>query len=152
MFERILVPLDGSSLAELALPLAAEMARRFEASVTLTRVVLPPHVVSHTAGAAYASLLTGLREVALDEASAYLQGQAASLQAQGVAAGIHLVDGEPVADMILEVAEAIAADLVVMSTHGRSGVSRWVFGSVADRLLRSARMPILLVRAAPDAT
>lgn len=151
MFEHILIPLDGSPLAEAALPVALEVASRFEAELTLIRVVLPPHVVGHATGAAYASLLTGLREIAYEEAEVYLRDQQTRLAETGTAVSVRVVDGEPVADMILEAAAELSTDLIVMSTHGRSGVSRWVFGSVADRVLRSAGVPILLVRAGPEA-
>ncbi|MCA9941120.1 MAG: universal stress protein [Anaerolineales bacterium] len=149
MFKHILVPLDGSALAESALPVALEVAQKFDGEITLVRVVLPPHVVSHTTGAAYASLITGLRELAYEEAESYLKTQQGSLRQQGHIVHCKVVDGEPVADIILDVAEGLPVDLIVMSTHGRSGVSRWVFGSVADRVLRLASMPILLVRAQP---
>ncbi len=150
MFNHILVPLDGSGLAETALPVALEVAQKFDSEITLVRVVLPPHVVSHTTGAAYASLITGLREIAFEEAESYLKTQQSALRQQGYRVHSKIVDGEPVADIILDVAEGMTVDLIVMCTHGRSGVSRWVFGSVADRILRQASMPILLVRAQPE--
>lgn len=152
MFNHILVPLDGSGLAESALPIALEVASKFESAITIMRVVLPPHVVSHTTGAAYASLITGLREIAYEEAESYLKAQQGSLRQQGYQVHCKVVDGEPVADIILDVAEGLPVDLIVMSTHGRSGVSRWVFGSVADRILRQASIPILLVRSQQDET
>jgi nucleotide-binding universal stress UspA family protein len=150
MFQHILVPLDGSPLAAAALLPAQEVATRFDARVTLARVVSPPHIMSHASGAAYASLLTGLREIAREEAELYLKEEAEKLVREGLRVESTVVDGEPVADVILETAVKLAVDLIVMSTHGRSGVSRWVFGSVADRVLRSATMPILLVRAPTD--
>lgn len=149
MFNHILIPLDGSKLAETALPVALEVAQKFDSEITLLRVVLPPHVVSHTTGAAYASLITGLREIAFEEAEIYLKAQQDALRQQGYRIHSQIVDGEPVADIILDAAETLAVDLIVMCTHGRSGVSRWVFGSVADRILRQAAIPILLVRAQP---
>lgn len=149
MFNHILIPLDGSKLAETALPVALEVAQKFDSEITLLRVVLPPHVVSHTTGAAYASLITGLREIAFEEAEIYLKTQQDALRQQGYHIHSQIVDGEPVADIILDAAENLTVDLIVMCTHGRSGVSRWVFGSVADRILRQATMPILLVRAQP---
>ncbi|GAB4158078.1 MAG: universal stress protein [Candidatus Promineifilaceae bacterium] len=149
MFNHILVPLDGSKLAETALPVALEVAQKFNSEITLLRVVLPPHVVTHTAGAAYASLITGLREIAFEEAESYLKAQQNALRQQGHRVHSKIADGEPVADIILDVAENMPVDLIVMCTHGRSGISRWVFGSVADRILRQAAMPILLVRAQP---
>lgn len=149
MFNHILIPLDGSKLAETALPVALEVAQKFDSEITLLRVVLPPHVVSHTTGAAYASLITGLREIAFEEAEIYLKTQQDALRQQGYRIHCQIVDGEPVADIILDAAENLTVDLIVMCTHGRSGVSRWVFGSVADRILRQATMPILLVRAQP---
>jgi nucleotide-binding universal stress UspA family protein len=84
------------------------------------------------------------------EARAYLQAQAAGLQKNGCTVAVEVRSG-PVADTILAFAEASAADLIAMSTHGRGGLSRAVMGSVADRVVRSGRLPVLVRRAAEGA-
>jgi nucleotide-binding universal stress UspA family protein len=150
IFKHLLVPLDGSALAEKALPSAMALANRFESELTLLRVIPPPYVTTRVGGGAYGDLIVNLRRMAFDEAQAYLRAQQGSLRQQGFKAHIHLLEGEAVAELILNVIESLDVDTVVMSTHGRSGLSRWVFGSVADKVLRRANVPILLVRATAE--
>ncbi|HEX6387373.1 MAG TPA: universal stress protein [Anaerolineae bacterium] len=148
MFKRILVPLDGSRLAEAALPAAIELASKFDSVVTLLRVVQPPQLVmTHTDGSIYAELLTNLRQQAEEDAALYLKAHQNLLRQQGYSVHSHISEGEPVAEIILEVAANRDCDTIVMSTHGRGGISRWVFGSVADKVLRQANVPVLLIRA-----
>jgi nucleotide-binding universal stress UspA family protein len=146
MFQNILVPLDGSKLAENALRPAMELAQKFEGEITLLRVVRSPYPITDLSGAAYGDMVVGMREILQDEAKGYLQAQKGSLTGQGYKVKTHLIDGDMVADQILDVAQAQKMDVIVMSTHGRSGVGRWVYGSVADRVLQHATIPILLVR------
>jgi nucleotide-binding universal stress UspA family protein len=143
MIRQILVPLDGSELAEHALPIAAELARRAGAAVILMRGV---SMVTESLGmlAAGAPELMGLAE---DGARGYLGEVARGLAGQGLTVVIE-IRLDPAADGILACAEEQAADLIVMSTHRRGGLGRWVYGSVADRVLRGAPIPMLLVRAA----
>lgn len=152
MFKRILVPLDGSRLAEAALPAALELASKFDSEVTLLRVVQPPQLMlSHTDGSVYAELLTSLRQEANEDARFYLKTHQNSLRQQGYRVKAHVTEGEPVAEVILEVVTGLGCDTIVMSTHGRGGVSRWVFGSVADKVLRQANVPVILIRASEEA-
>lgn len=147
MFQHILVPLDGSRLAEAALPPALQLASKFDGKITLVRVAQPPHLVLANGGGAYADLLIDLREQADEEAEEYLRAHQGSLRQQGYRIDIRVAAGEPVAEIILEIGDGIDADTIVMSTHGRGGLSRWVYGSVADKVLRHARVPVLLIRA-----
>lgn len=147
MFKHILVPLDGSHLAEAALPAALALASRFDGEITLLRVVRPPYIMTNTGGAVYAELLVALRDQMHEEATAYLKNYQGSLRQQGYVAHSHITEVEPVAEAILDVAEALGVDTIVMSTHGRGGMSRWVYGSVADKVLRGATVPVLLIRA-----
>jgi nucleotide-binding universal stress UspA family protein len=78
-------------------------------------------------------------------AKEYLEGVAKSLREQGLVVNIAVTQGQP-ADEIVDFAEKNGVDLVIMATHGRSGVGRWVFGSVSDRVMREAKAPLLLVR------
>ena len=144
MYKRILVPLDGSPLAEAALDHARQLALCHNSEIVLLRVVISPYTI-----VAPDLVLAGQgvdQELLQQEAEQYLQTQANKLAAQGIA--IHLVACQgPVAEAILDHARSLAVDVIVMSTHGRGGVSRWVYGSVADRVLQAAPCPVLLIRA-----
>lgn len=150
MIQHLLVPLDGSKLAESALPIALEVAQKFDSDITLLRVVLPPYVVTHTAGATYASLISSLRDAAFEEAESYLKAQKGSLQGQGFRVHAKVIEGELVANVILDAAQKVPANLIVISTHGRGGFSRLVFGSVADKVIRQSTIPVLIVRSQED--
>jgi nucleotide-binding universal stress UspA family protein len=131
MFRRILVPLDGSALAEAVLPQAGELARLHGAEVVLLRVEsAPDYAVAQAA----------------EEAQHYLRGVAASLWEARVQVSMMVVLSGDAAGEILVQAELTAADLILMATHGRSGVGRWMLGSVAEKVLRAAVTPVLLVR------
>lgn len=151
MFKHLLVPLDGSLLAEAALPVAVEIASRFDSDLTLLRVTRPPAVASSMGQPVYAERLGELRDWACEEATGYLKQIQNTLRQQGYKVQIHVTEGEPAADVILETAAGFGIDTIVMSTHGRSGISRWVFGSVADRVLRQSNIPVLIVRANEEA-
>lgn len=145
MYRRLLVPLDGSALAEKALAHAQELARLFGSELILLRVVVSPYtlVAPDLILAGADPDLPALRA----NAEAYLRSVASRLEGQGVTVRTVVCDG-PVAETILDQAQAQDADLIVMSTHGRSGVRRWVYGSVAERVLQGAACPVLLIRAA----
>jgi len=138
VYTHIVVPLDTSELAEQALPHAIEIARRFEAQVELLTVV--PASVEDAIGPA--------AEEAWDprklEAQEYLEAVASRLSQEGIAVRTAVRRGD-VAEEIID--HAAHCDLIVMCTHGRSGLGRWVYGSITDRALRHAGVPILLVRA-----
>ena len=146
MFQHILVPLDGSPLAEAALGPALALADKFGSEITLLRVSVQPYLPTDGLNASYADLIAGLREQALADARTYLATQQGSLRQQGYSVHAQVTELEPVAEAILNVAEADKVDTIVMSTHGRGGLSRWVYGSVADRVLRHAHVPVLLIR------
>ncbi|MCB8945606.1 MAG: universal stress protein [Ardenticatenaceae bacterium] len=150
MFKHILVPLDGSYLAEAAIPAALELASRFDSKVSLLRVTRTPYVASGLDGSAYAELIVTLRQQEYDEADEYLKMMQRNLRQQNYMVETYVREGEPVAELILDVAQEGGVDTIVMSTHGRGGVSRWVFGSVADRVLRHADIPVVLIRAKED--
>ncbi|MFO7538403.1 MAG: universal stress protein [Chloroflexota bacterium] len=157
MFTHLLIPLDGSRLAEAALPSALALAAKFESTITLLRVVRPPDISTSTTGSPMTEVLTMLRAHSQEEAESYLRVLQGSLRQQGYKIHRHVIFGDGVADIILEVAQgqavvqSQAVDVIVMSTHGRSGLSRWVFGSVADKVLRQAQVPVLLIRAQEEA-
>lgn len=146
MFKHILVPLDGSSFAEAAMPAAVEIADRFDSKITLIHVLRPIFVVTGPDGFAYAESLKNLRDQACEEAKVYLGEQCSWLRHHGFTAQNEIIESESVAEAILDMAEQSDVDAIVMSTHGRGGISRWVYGSVADKVLRYASVPVLLIR------
>ena len=147
MFKRIMVPLDGSVLAEAAIQQALILAGQFDAELVLLRVVTPQHVSVHFDGASYAEMLGQLRAYAKDESTTYLQNLQRELAERGYKVRMLIVEDDFVAEAILEQVEVEAIDVIVMSTHGRGGIRRWVFGSIADKVLRQADIPVMLIRA-----
>jgi nucleotide-binding universal stress UspA family protein len=148
MIKRILVPLDGSELAERALPYAEELAHQFGATLVLVRVVNSVELSRSQAFSGYlpAEVYDTAFEDARQAAHEYLEATAKRLAADGLEVDWAMRTGDPAGEVVEHEREA-RADLVVMSTHGRSGLGRWVFGSVADRVLRGGTVPVLLVRA-----
>ncbi len=149
MYHRILVPLDGSPLAEAALPHAAAIARRFGAGITLLQVVstLPVTTAVDAAATAGAEAMLAMEAIEATEQAAhdYLEEVARRPELEGISFRLRVVRGSPARE-IVRLAQEERAELIVMSTHGRSGLGRLVFGSVADQVLREAGIPILLVR------
>ena len=144
MYTNILVPLDGSAFAETALPHASALAAKFDCKITLVKVFETPHVYQTVDKAA--GVLEDIHQAAIKDASDYLEAQKAKLAAEGLSVEVDFIEGGNVAAMILEAIEESGADLVVMSTHGRSGLDRWRFGSVAERVARHASVPVVLIR------
>ena len=145
MYERILLTLDSSRLAEKAIPHAAALAKAFQARLCLLSVV---PVISDV-GAAGGPAMAVAWEAQVDNIEEYLTGVQQALKLQDVDAEVELRRGN-VTEEVLLFSHKFDADLIVMSTHGRSGLGRWVYGSVADRVLRHAEMPVLLVRVSED--
>ncbi len=138
MYKRILIPLDGSEFAEAALPHARALAACTGAELVLLRVAVQPLYGSISPDSS-----PSIRADTEAEASAYLDRVAGELRAAGFRVTAETCTG-PVAETILDYAAGIRADLIVMSTHGRSGLARWFIGSVADKIVRGARLPVLL--------
>jgi nucleotide-binding universal stress UspA family protein len=147
MYKRVLISLDGSPLAEQALPHAIAQAGHFQAELILLRVVEP---FAHARGMSLADL-EQIRQQTHTWAREYLERIAADIQQQGVLVQKVTIDGRPHTG-IAEYAETNQVDLIVMSTRGQSGLSRWLMGSVADRVVRGAMVPVLLVRARKEET
>jgi nucleotide-binding universal stress UspA family protein len=145
MTTRILVPLDGSPLAEQALSCAVTLARRLAAELVLFRAVsLPANAGLYRGGAALkgADLLGRLEE----EADESLGKVADRVQQAGLKVR-HVVQHGPAAEAIVDYAEQAEIWAIVMATHGYSGIKRWTHGSVAERVLQAASVPVLMVRA-----
>lgn len=144
--KRILVPLDGSPLAEEALPLATTLGQPFSSQIILFQVLR----FFVTLRGAYQEISPDWEAVAheyaaYEEAEAYLQAKRDELRAQGFEVRILLLGIGP-NEEISDVIAAQKVDLIVMATHGRSGLARWASGSVADAVVRRSHCPVLLVR------
>ena len=145
-FKRILVPLDGSPLAERALPLAVALTQRFESQIILLRALdIPTSPLSAFYPEAATKLMLELCEYARQEVEGYLKAQQDELGQQGFDVQI-LLPAPPPAESIIDAAIAEDVDLIVMSTHGRGGLARWAFGSVADKVARHSPCPVLFAR------
>ena len=147
-YKTILVPLDGSALAETALAHAQGLATQMHSSVVLLRVSVYPSYDFLFVDPQLAATLRQDVERVHEEERHYLQQTAARLKRAGLRVSAELREGD-VAEMILETAASSHADLIVMSTHGRSGLSRWLMGSVANRVIHHASIPVLLIRDSP---
>lgn len=142
MYKKILVPLDGSALAERAIRHAGEIARGADAEILLLQAVyVPMPVVPESALLTEGKLL---EEVA-KSASEYLGRIGAEMRAGGHKVRT-IIDERPPAEAILHIADQEHADLIVMSTHGRSGLSRLMLGSIAENVLRHTYCTILFVK------
>ena len=145
MFEKILVTLDGSPVAEKALEPALTLAQAFESEVVLLRVVMVEEVaVAAGMGVAYFDLHEALEKHAREEAEAYLKGVEAHWRNTGARVRSEVVAGAP-AEKIVETAKHLGVGMIVMSTHGRAGLSRLIYGSVAEAVLRAAVAPVTLI-------
>lgn len=136
--KNIVVPLDGSELAESVLPYVAELARCTGAEVEILVAVSDVALWD-----ANATVVAWEREEEL--ALGYIESRREGLESNGVKAKSTVVRGDP-AKAIVETASKVGADLIALSTHGRSGITRWLFGSVAGRVLETSETPLLVVR------
>jgi len=139
MYKNMLVPVDGSKLAESAFTYAKELAGRLDTDVTLLHVVDPRDSESLPMHQAYVNHSAEIVKRRVSEVQKRLGKKQTPRVSGEVAVGY-------VAEEILRYAREKGADLIVMSTHGRSGMWRWVLGSVADKVLRASPVPVLLVR------
>ncbi len=144
----VLVPLDESPLAEAALPYAEALARPFRARLRLLGVVEQPE--SSVLGAR-PELRAHLETIARQALTTYLETTAQDLRGRGLEAAVHVRTGDP-APTIVAAAEEEPETIVVMATHGRGGIERWLIGSVADAVMRTATRPVLLVRPPEEGT
>jgi nucleotide-binding universal stress UspA family protein len=151
MYRRILVALDGSTAAEQVLPHVEALAERFGATVLLLRAVTPPERLIAAAADPSSGMVVDpepfleAEEAEQEDAQAYLGTTARRLEARGVPVEVEAPEADA-ADVIVVRARERAADLIAMTTHGRGGLGRLIFGSVADAVLRTAPCPVLLVR------
>ena len=145
--DRILVPLDGSGLAEKILPHVRALAETNNVEIHLLRVYTLPPDAYVVADGVIAQGPAPYREELKKEAQTYLDGLVAGLRADGFHRVIGTaIEGDPAGE-IIDLARKTPNDLIAISTHGRSGIGRWVLGSVAEKVVQHSRGPVLLVRA-----
>jgi nucleotide-binding universal stress UspA family protein len=142
MYERVVVPLDGSRLAEEMLRFIVDIALPLDLEVMLVRVITP---MPRQASEMLPAIAMEAVEHNLGEARAYLALLADDLRARGIRVRTEVRKGRAVEE-IVEMAREVDADLIAMTTHGRSGLGRLLFGSVAEAVLRQAEVPVFLMR------
>ena len=155
MYEKILVPLDGSEVGEAALPYVEELVSKLppepKVEVTLFQVVssLTHYVVAGEASAPIPYTEEEMEQIK-KKAADYLSETGEGLRSRGAIVNIKVGVGNAVEE-INKAADEINAGIIAMSTHGRSGLSRWAFGSVTDKVLRGGNRPVLVVRVPKEA-
>lgn len=145
-YRKILVPLDGSRWSERAIPHAVDIARSNDAELILLHVFRPPayEYTDQLALAGQDAQLDAMRA----EIKQYLMGRRGELRNENITVRVQFIEGAGVARLICDYVNSEGIDLVVMSTHGRSGLGQFLFGSVANKVMQCVSVPVLLVR--PD--
>jgi nucleotide-binding universal stress UspA family protein len=138
---RVMVPLDGSPLAEAALPVAERLAQTLSMELILVRVI--------NTGSQYAGILDDARSVDIlpeieAEATAYIERLAGNIRVRGLEVRAEVLKGSP-AETLVEYARRTPQDIVAMTSHGRSGLARWWLGSISEALVRSSGDPVLVI-------
>ena len=143
MYEKILVPLDGSKRAEMIRPHVRELANRFQATVILIMVV--EHIYTDGIGQTYISISEKAFKAQLKDNELYLDGIASKFRDKGIACKTLVAHG-PVVEKIIEAANTEDVDLIAMTSHGRGGLARIFYGSVAAGILNRVDRPLFIVR------
>ncbi len=144
MFKQILVPVDGSQTALLAVAKAVAVAKAFDGRVLLVHVIDQYPFVG--VGADYSLGQADYLAAATANANRALTAATEVVQAAGVGSEQRVVEGHVVEDGILETAKQWGADLIVMGSHGRHGIEKLLLGSVTQRVLQNTTLPVLVVR------
>ena len=144
MFKHILVPIDGSPTAQLAIDKAIGMAKAFGARVTAIFVIDPYPFTGVGTDFAYGQ--AEYLSAATAEANAAIKAAKAAFEAAGVAVSTNIVEAHAAWRGVVEAAESAQADLIVMGSHGRSGLEKLVLGSVTQAVLSHTHLPVLVVR------
>jgi nucleotide-binding universal stress UspA family protein len=140
----MLVPLDGSALAENVLPTAVELAKNLNLEILLARAYELPLGPYPGTDAFYVPQCNDLRAFVQEEARAYLEGKVNQVKSQGIEKASSAMLEGPAAEKIIELARATPDCLIAISTHGRSGIQRWVLGSVTEKVVRHCGRPVLV--------
>lgn len=157
MFKKIMVPLDGSRLSSKAIRYASEVAQGFNADIILIQVVPPTIPVPTTTGVAPGIESPAAVEIAMQtalmeekkkitNAKRYLSGKARGIRPQNIKVSYNVIVGDPSSSIML-FSNKEKIDLIVMTTHGKSGLKRAIMGSVADKVIRESGKPVLVIRA-----
>ena len=150
MYNKILVPMDGSELAECVLPHVESVSKGCSTKeITFVRVAEPVRL-PYTSDDGYslsAIDIEQMEQMNRGAAKNYLDNLASRVKYDGMDLKFEVLEGGRAAEMISDYATDNSMDLIIIATHGRSGISRWIMGSVADRVLRSTCVPVLMVRA-----
>jgi len=147
MYKKILVPLDGSDLAECVLPHVESIAKGCGVQeVVFIRVVEPFHQFCDYEGCLSQETINSIDVDNKAAAESYLSQLTKRIRYDGVSVKPEVITGTP-AESITDYATKNSIEIIAIATHGRSGISRWSWGNVADRILRSTCVPILMVRA-----
>jgi nucleotide-binding universal stress UspA family protein len=144
MFNHILVPVDGSETSMYAVSKASGLALAFGSRITLIHVIDNYPFIG--VGADYALGQTEYLSAATGSAHAALSRGVAALAAEGLHSDQRVIDGHVVHEGIVDTAKALGVDLIVIGSHGRAGIERLLLGSVTQRVLQDAPMPVLVVK------
>lgn len=148
--ESIIVPLDGSRLAEQIFPHVVYLSTKLNLQVILFRTYALPPAGYFLAAHVPPSNMDELREKTEKEMADYLKAKAAELSASGLQRVAWVVAEGAGPEKIIELAQKTSGNMVAMCTHGRSGIGRWVLGSVTDRVVSNCGDPVLVIRPAPS--
>lgn len=145
-YQKIVVPLDGSGWSKRAVPHAVDIARLNNSELILLHVLRPPayEYTDQISLAGQESQLTHLRE----QMKQYLIGVRNELRSEKIKVRCQVIEGVGIAHLVCEFVNNEDVDLVVMSTHGRSGITEFLFGSVANKIMQCLKVPVLLIH--PD--
>ena len=150
MYKKILVPLDGSKLAECALPYAEALAKGCDTEklilVSVTERVQGYRAFEEPSQPLGQQLVPEAFGKLEEQAQKYLGRIAKAMEAKGIKVSTEVLLGDPAEEIIIY-AKHPGCDVIVISSHGRSGISRWTHGSVADRVFRGSPVPVLMVKA-----
>lgn len=145
-YKKIVVPIDGSGWSERAIPHAVDLARISNGEVILLHIFKPPlHEYADTLALAGNEEQIGRIR---DDVKQHMMAIRSQLRSQGVECRVQVIEAVGIASQICDYVNEEGADLVVMSTHGRSGIARFVFGSIAQKVMQDVDVPVLLIR--PD--
>lgn len=144
MYKKILIPLDGSELSEHALRHIAEIVTTPSKTEVILLRVVDSAIMTYAGGTEAAiTVATEIQKRAEADAAAYITRLGRELKGRGISVKAVVTVGIP-ADVILDYTKQNDVDLIIMSTHGRSGISRWFFGSVAEKVIRHSPIPVLI--------
>jgi nucleotide-binding universal stress UspA family protein len=148
LISRLLIPLDGSELSKLALPVGEELATNLKASVTLFQMAnqIRLYDTGYESSSAFVNY-TQFNEEEKARVEVEMSALDKELKEKNLQVTYVVTSGFDAASDIIETSKKVSADLIVMSTHGRSGITRWVLGNVAEKVLRHGEIPLLLVHA-----